>query len=339
MNKKVFCVGFAAVFFAVSSSSHAQQARKIPRIALVSPNTPEAEMVGPVPTGRNPRAFLEGMRDLGWVDGQNIKIERRSAEGRPDRYASVVQEIVRLEVDLIVTVGGPTVRTAKQATTTIPIVMAGAVRPVESGLVKSLARPGGNVTGLSVDVSADLDGKRLELLKEAAPKVSRVTVISMSPRALGRAGTTSLRPETEAAARALGLKLHLVTVDAPEEYEKAFAAIARDHPHAIFGGDSTLNFGHRGLIIDFAARQKLPAMYPSQEFAESGGMMAYGVDFADLHRRAATYVDKILKGAKPADLPVEQPTKFELVINLKAAKQIGLTIPPNVLARADKVIK
>jgi putative ABC transport system substrate-binding protein len=307
---------------------------KVPRIAFVV-NTPEADMVGPVPRGRNSKAFLEGLRDLGWVDGQNIKIERRSAEGRADRAQPLLQEMVRLQVDLIVTVGSGNIRAAKQATATIPIVMAGTSLPVESGLVKSLARPGANITGLTFEASADLDGKRLEALKETVPKVTRVAVIGRSRRA----GRPIWRAETEAAARALGLTLQLVTVDTPEEFEKAFATIARERAHAVFAENSAVNSGRRRLIIDFAARQKLPAVYTNRDFVESGGLMAYGPDSADLFRRAATYVDKILKGAKPADLPVEQPTKFELVVNMRAAKALGLTIPPSLLLRADQVIE
>ena len=309
-------------------------AGKVPRIALVV-NSPEADMVGPVPRGPT-RAFLEGLRELGWVDGQNIKIDRRSTEGQPDRAQPLFQEMVRLQVDLIVTVGSQNIRAAKQATATIPIVMAGTSLPVESGLVKSLARPGGSITGLTFEASADLDGKRLELLKDVAPKVSRVAVIGRSRRP----GRPNWRPETEAAARALGLTLRLVTVDTPEGFEKTFATIARERAHAVFAENSAVNVGPgRQLIIDFAASQKLPAVYTRRDFVESGGLMAYGPDSADLFRRAATYVDKILKGAKPADLPVEQPTKFELVVNARTARALGLTIPPLIRLRADQVIE
>lgn len=311
MIQKVLAILLALVIFFPQVSAAAQQAAKVPKIALVV-NTPEADLVGPVPRGRGPRAFLEGLRDLGWVDGQNIHIERRSTEGSPDRGQPLLQEIVRLRVDAIVAVGGATVRAAKQATATIPIVMAGATLPVESGLIKSLARPGGNITGLTFEASGELDGKRLQLLKEVAPQSSRVAVIGTSRGRFWRG-----RAETEPAARAVGLTLRLVTVDAPQEFEKAFATIARERPDAIFVDVRPVNAGHKRLLVDFVGRPRRPAVYYGRDFVEPGGLMAYGPDLADLLRRAATYVQKILKGAKPADLPVEQPSKFELVINIE----------------------
>jgi putative ABC transport system substrate-binding protein len=317
----------------VPPAGGAQQSGKIPQIALLV-NSPEADLTGTTPKGRNARAFLEAMRELGWVDGQTVTIERRSTDGRPDRGQRLIQELVRLRVDVIVTVGGFNVRAAKQLTTTIPIVAAGVSFPVESGFIASLARPGGNITGLSFEASGDLTGKRLELLKEVSPKTSRVAVIAAT-RGRGRPFFT---PEAEAAARTLGMILVAAPVDAPEEYEKAFAIIGRERVHALFIGLSPVGATHRQPILDFAARKKLPTMGAGREFAASGGLMAYGPDNADLFRRAASYVDKILKGARPADLPVEQPTKFELAINLKAARALNLKIPNSLLLRADHVI-
>jgi len=313
----------------------AQRAQKMARIALVANNTPVAEMTGAEPIDRNARAFVHGLRDLGWVEGRSIVIERRSAEGRPERIPALVREMVNLEVDVLVTYGPAMALAAKQATDTIAVVAVAAANPVAQGLVSNLARPGANITGLSMEAGGALNGKRLELLKQVAPKASGVAFIRSRPQA-GRPVWSS---ETEAAAQALGLTLTVVAVDSPEDFDAAFAAIARDRQHAIFCADSPVTLGNRQRIVDFAARQRLPAVYSQRTFAESGGLMSYGADLVDLSRRAAAYVDKILKGAKPGELPIEQPTKFELVINMKTAKALGLTIPQSLLLRADEVIQ
>ena len=279
-------------------------------------------------------AFRQRLRELGYVDGQNIAFEVRSAEGRAERLPDLAADLVRLKVDVIVAGGTPAPLAAKRATTAIPIVMASAGDPVGSGLVASLARPGGNVTGLSLLVP-ELGGKRLQLLKEVVPGVSRVAVLWNAANPY----PVLVWRQTEAAARALGVHLQSLDVRGPDDLEGAFAAATRGRAGALITVEDPLTFGQRKRIVDFAARARLPAMYGFREFVDAGGLMSYAASLADLSRRAATYVDKILKGAKPADLPVEQPTKFELVINLKTAKALGLTIPPSVLIRADQVIQ
>jgi len=310
-----------------------QQAVKIPTIALVV-HPPQAEIDGAVPLNRAARAFLTGLRELGWIDGQNIQIERWSDQGRPERIRSLVQDAVRIRSDAIVTEGGFAVRAAKQATNAIPIVMAGASTPVESGLIDSIARPGGNVTGLTYDTSGEIIGKRLELLKELVPRIARVAVLGCSQCGFSRA-----RVETEAAARALGLTLTFVPLDSGQELQKAFGIMDEQRSDGVLVELSPVNTGNQRLIIDFVASRKMAAVYALRGDVEAGGLITYGVDTGDLFLRAATYVDKILKGAKAGDLPVEQPTKFELVINLKTAKALGLTVPPSLLARADEMIE
>jgi putative ABC transport system substrate-binding protein len=274
------------------------------------------------------------MRELGYVEGKNIVIESRYAEGKQDRVAALAAELVRLKVDVIVTGGTTATRAAKEATVTIPIVMTQDSDPVGSGVVASLARPGGNITGVS-NLAPELSGKRLELLKEVLPWLSRVAVLVTStvPQ------YAQVLKETELAAAALGVKLQFLEVLGPKDIETAFRAATNARAEAVLALNSFVINSHHKQIVDLAVKSRLPAIYPWPEPVEVGGLMAYGVNLNDLARRAATYVDKILKGAKPADLPVERPTKFEFIINLKAAKQIGLTIPPNVLARADRVIK
>ena len=269
------------------------------------------------------------------MEGKNIVIEYRHAEGKPDRLPALAAELVRLKVEVIVTGGGGgATRAAKEATKTIPIVMAGAVDPVGQGFVTSLARPGGNVTGLST-LTPEISGKRLELLKEIVPKLSRVAVLGTST---GTA-TARLLKEVEPAAAAFGVKLQFLDVRGPKDIETAFRAASKGRAEGVLVLTGPVINPQRKQIADLAAKNRLPAIFPFPEYVEAGGLMSYSANIIDLYRRAATYVDKILKGAKPADLPVEQPTKFEFIINLKAAKQIGLTIPPNVLARADKVIR
>jgi putative ABC transport system substrate-binding protein len=280
-------------------------------------------------------AFRQGLRELGYVEGQNIVIEYRYAEGRDDRLADLAAELVRLKVDVIVAVSGVGTRAVQHATRTIPIVMAGASDPVGEGLVASLARPGGNTTGLSL-LSAELPGKRLEILKETVPQSARVAVLTN----LANPNHASVMHNLTGAAQALGLHLHVVELRRPDELDAAFAAMTRAGADALFvQGEPVLLDGLRGRIVDLAATSRLPAMYSWRMYVDAGGLMSYGPSLSDMMRRAATYVDKILKGAKPADLPVEQPMKFELVINLKTAKALGLTIPPTLLFQADEVIQ
>jgi putative ABC transport system substrate-binding protein len=277
--------------------------------------------------------FKEGLRERGYTEGKNILLEYRYAEGKYGRLSELAMELAREKVDVIVTTSSISAQAARKATRTIPIVMTSG-SPVEQGLAESFAKPGGNVTGLSVLVS-DLSTKRVELLKEGFPKITRVATL-WSPRSTE--AVAGLK-ETEEAAQALAIPLHLVKIEERADIEKAFAALPKANVNALLVVLSPQTTLHSKIIVDLALKQRLPGMYPTRQFAEEGGLMAYGPLIGDLYHRAATYVDKILKGAKPADLPVEQPTKFELVINLKTAKQIGLTIPPNVLARADKVIR
>jgi putative tryptophan/tyrosine transport system substrate-binding protein len=319
------CLLLTVLLFTVSPVE-AQQPKKVPRIGFMigtSPSTIPDRIEG----------FRQGLRDLGYVEGKNVVIEYRVAEGKVERLPNLLAELVRLKVDVIVT-GGIVNHAAKQATTTIPIVIAFDGDPVGNGLVASLARPGGNITGLSA-LYPELSGKQLELLKETVPRLSRVVVIGE----LNNPGNSEVLRETELAAKAFGVKLQSLDVRDLKDIETAFRAASKARANAVIVLAGTIVLVHRAQITTLAIKSRLPAMYPRPEFVEDGGLMTYGPSIADLYRRAATYVDKILKGAKPADLPVEQPMKFEFVINLKTAKQIGLTIPPNVLARADRVIK
>jgi putative ABC transport system substrate-binding protein len=305
--------------------TEAQQTKKIPRIGYLSSQSPNFQI---------PRlkGFQQGIRELGYVEGQNIAIEYRYAEGKMDRLSDLAAELVRLDVDVIVAHGTFTVQRAQQATTKIPIVMTNAGDPVATGLVASLARPGGNVTGL-VSTSPELTGKRLELFKEALPNVSRVALLWNPTNRL----TVLQVKEIQAAAPSLGLQIQSLEVRDANDFETAFSEIKKKRAGALLVLSDALANVHASRIADFARKNRLPVMLPDS--VETGGLMSYGVNIPDLFRRAAYYVDKILKGTKPADIPVEQPTKFELVINLKTAKQIGLTIPPNVLARANRIIR
>jgi putative tryptophan/tyrosine transport system substrate-binding protein len=328
MNKrKLGSFALCAMLFALCLPAAAQQTGKVPRIAYLTGNSPST----------NPariEAFRQGLRKLGYVEGKNIVIEWRYAEGKPDRLPALAAELVRIKVEVIVTTGpGPT-RAAKEATTTIPIVMAQDPDPVGNGFVASLARPGGNITGLAT-LAPEISGKQLELLKEIVPKLSRVAVLGTSTRP----GNAQNLKETELAAGAFGVKLQYLDVLIPKDLETAFRAASKGRADGVLVLQTPLLTSHRTQVVDLAAKNRLPAIYATAEWVEDGGLMTYGVSITEMSRRAATYVDKILKGAKPADLPVEQPTKFEFVINLKAAKQIGLTIPPNVMVRADRVIK
>ena len=306
--------------------SAAQKPAKVPQIGYLS--------AGPSGPSPNIEAFREGLRVLGYVEGKTIVIEYRYAAGREDRLADLAAELVRLKVDLIVTDSSPAARAAQIATKTIPVVMAASGDPIGTGLIASLSRPGGNITGLT-HLSPELSGKRLELLKEAFPKASRVAVLWNG----ANPDKASDFRETEAAARALGVQIQSLEVRGPNDFDKAFAAATSRRAQSLITLSDPLTGSHGRRILDFALKNRLPAMYGERGFVDAGGLMSYGHIPSDLHRRSAIFVDKILKGTKPADLPVEQPIKFELIINLKTAKQIGLTIPPNLLARADKVIK
>jgi len=326
VTRKVFSLALCALLLALNVPTAAQQATKIPRIGFL----------GGSPSGSATRieAFRQGLRELGYVEGKNIIIEWRYSEGQPDRDRAHAAELVRLKVDVIVTGGSTTTRAAKEATATIPIVMSQDPDPVGNGFVASLARPGGNITGLS-NLGPELSGKRLELLKEVVPRLTRVAVFGTSTFV----GNAQILKEVELAAGVLKVKLQYLDVLNPKEIETAFRAAVKGRAEAalvLAGGVFT---SQRTQLANLAVKSRLPAIYYATEFVEDGGLMTYGANRADLARRAATYVDKILKGRTPADLPVEQPMKFEFVVNLKAAKQIGLTIPPNVLARANKVIR
>jgi putative ABC transport system substrate-binding protein len=279
-------------------------------------------------------AFRHGLRDLGYVEGRNIIIEYRFAEGQADRLPELVADLVRLQVDVMVIDGNLAIRAAQHATMTIPIVIAVSGDPVGEGFVASLAQPGGNITGLSL-LQPAVSGKRLELLQEAVPKLSHIAVL-WNPAV---SSSTLAFKETQTAAHALGLQLQSLEVRRPDEFDQAFAAMTREHADALVVISNELFLGHRRQLAELTVRHRLPAMFHLREYAEAGGLMAYGADAADMYRRAATYVDKILKGTTPADLPVEQPTKFTFVINLKTAKALGLTIPPTLLFQADEVIR
>jgi putative ABC transport system substrate-binding protein len=326
MTKKIICFVLGAMLSALSVPADAQQSKKVPRIGYLGSTSSSANET------RN-QAFRKGLVELGYTEGKNIAIEYRWAEGRLERLPDLAAELVLLKVDVIVAGGLPAARAAKQATTTIPIVMTGG-DPVRAGIVASLARPGGNVTGLS-DSTVDVSTKRLELLKEVVPKLSRVGIL-WNPA--NPTNPIQLK-DTETAAPSFGMTVYSVEVKEVGELEDAFTGIKRERAGGLLVPGDPMFTSNRKRIADLAAKHRLPAVFTAQEYVEAGGLMAYGENSTDRYRRLATYVDKILKGAKPADLPVEAAMKFELVINLKTAKQIGLTIPPNVLARADKVIK
>jgi putative ABC transport system substrate-binding protein len=326
MKARIIFSTFAlgALLFALSVPAEAQQPGKVPRIGLLAGGSlaSSAPLV---------EAFRQGLRELGYVEGKNLIIEERYAEGQLERYPALAAELVRLKMDIIVCSGRPSTQAARQATSTIPIVMAAVGNPIGSGFVASLARPGGNVTGLTT-IRKDLTGKRLELLTEAAPKISRVAVLWGPPAA-------SNFKETEVVAGSLGLELQSLEVRNSGDLEGAFRAATKERAQALVALRNPTIFNERKRIAELAIKSRLPAIYDDKEFVDASGLMSYGTNQADLYRHVAVYVDKILKGSKPADLPVEQPMKFEFIVNLKTAKQIGLTIPPNVLARADKVIR
>jgi putative ABC transport system substrate-binding protein len=329
MDRRTLVCALAGGLLTVPLAVEAQPATaRAPRIGFLALN-PSA----------NPHlrvAFLQGLRDLGYVEGRNVMIEYRDAEGKLERLPALGAELVALKVDVIVTGGGtPTALAAKQATRTLPIVFTSATDPITDGLVASLARPGGNLTGLS-NLAPELVGKCLEQLKEAVPNVNLVAVL-WQPGAIG--GRTDMLRPAEVAARALGMRVQFVEAQGPADFDRAFSDMAKAHAGALAVLGSAIFNSERRRLVDLAAKHRLPTVYTSRDFVDAGGLMTYGPNLADSFRRAAAYVDKILKGAKPTDLPVEQPTKFELVVNLKTAKALGLTVPSSLLERADQVIQ
>ena len=330
MKAKILVYALPALILATIHLAEAQQLTKVPRIGYLHPGSAATASAARM------EAFRQGLRDLGYFEGKNIVIEWRYADGKSEAEGlpELAAELVRIKVDVIVTTGTPAVRAIKSASATIPIIFAVISHPVENGIVASFARPGGNVTGLII-LTEELSGKRLELLKETVPNVTRIGVLSDLTNP-----TQALEwKEILAAAQVLGVKLRSLGLRSSNDFDSAFKAALRERALALITLPQPLMNSHRNLIVGFAAKNKLPAIYPAPEFTDAGSLMYYGPVYTELFRRAATYVDKILKGAKPADLPVEQPTKFEFIINLKTAKQIGLTIPPNMLARADRVIR
>ena len=329
MRKTLFAIAVCLLASPFFSAAHAQQPSKMPRIGYLSAPDPATE-------SRRSEGIRQALRGRGYIDGQTIIIEYRYTDGRSDRAAELATELIRLKIDLMVVAGGDLwVRAAKNATKTIPIVMVGSgTDPVEAGLVESLARPGGNVTGLT-NLITEVSGKRLELLKETVPKLTRVALI-YDP---ARSSNVLEVKEVQAAADALRLKIAPSEVRTVADFEQVFTALKKDRADALYVAQGPLMNANQKRIVSSAVKIRLPSVYVRRDFVNAGGLMSYGADFADSYQRIATYIDRILKGAKPAELPVEQPTKFELVVNLRTAKQIGLTIPPSVLARADKVIK
>jgi putative ABC transport system substrate-binding protein len=329
MDRRTFFSTLTGGLLVAPFAAVAQPAGKVYRIGYLTSGFKE------VP-GSNPglAPFSQSLRELGYVEGRNVTLEIRYAEGRTERFPALAAELANLKVDVLVAVSTPGALAAKQATSTIPIVMASVGEPVEVKLVDSLAHPGGNVTGLSL-IAPQLAAKRLDLLKQALPKLLRVTVLWNS----ANQGMKARFQETQGGAQLLGVTLHSVTIQSPDDFDPLFAAMTRDRPESLLVLADTVTVANRQRTVEFAAKNRVPAIYEARTFVESGGLMSYGVDFADHYRRTAIYVDKILKGTKPADLPVELPTKFEFVINLKTAKALGLTIPPSLLQRANQVIE
>jgi putative tryptophan/tyrosine transport system substrate-binding protein len=325
---KIMCsIALCALLFALSVRAEAQQTGKIPRIGFLVAGTASA-------VSARVEAFRQGLRERGYVEGKNIVVEYRYGDDKVDRLSEQAAELVRLKVNVIVSAGSQATRPAKEATTTIPIIMAQDNDPVGSGFIASLAKPGGNITGLA-NLTTELSGKQLELLKEIMPKLSRLAVL----RDLTEPGNPQAVRQTDLAAQGFGIQRHYLDVKSAPDIEPAFLSAGKKQVEALLVMPSALFNSHRKQIVELVKKNRWPAMYPRTDYVEDGGLMTYGANTNDLFRRAAIFVDKILKGAKPANLPVEQPVKFDLMFNLQTAKQIGLTIPPNVLARADKVIK
>ena len=333
-DRRTFLAGSMAAL-ARPLAAWAQQARQIPTVGILFHSSPVADMTGAEPRHPYLRGFMQGLRELGYVEGNGIRIERRTAEGHPERLPALAAELVGLKVAVIVTTTLATIEAARRATSTIPIVMAsGPPDPAQSGLVASLARPSGNLTGLSLSTGYAIAGKRLDLLKEAAPRISRVGVLSSQTDPQWPA----LWEPARAAATALGLTLLFAKIDEPDDFPRAFAAITGARADALLVSETAETFVRQHLIIDFAAKHRMPAVYAYTDSVKAGGLMGYGTDYVDLFRRAATYVARILKGARPGELPIEQPTKFLLAVNMRTARALGLTIPPSLLLRAEQVV-
>ena len=328
MDRRAFLGTLAGGLLAAPRASEAQQPAMVARLGILGAGSA---------AGARLEAFIQGLRDLGYVEGRNLVIEYRNHEGKEERLPALASELVALKVDVILAVSTVPALAAKKVTRTLPIVFAAAADPVTSGLVTSLARPGGNVTGMSA-LAPELVGKCLELLKQAVPRVSRVAVL-WQPGAPDERTDKDMLKEAEAASRTLGVRLQAVKARGPEDVDRALSDVTKARADALIVLTSVMFISERRRLVGLAAKNRLPTVYPQRDFVDVGGLMSYGPNGPDLFRRAATLVDKILKGAKPADLPVEQPTKFELVINLKTAKALGLTIPPSVLGRADEVIQ
>jgi putative tryptophan/tyrosine transport system substrate-binding protein len=328
MDRRTFVGAVVGALLASPLAATAQQAEKVPRIGFLSLNSAEE---------LQPRlaAFRQGLRERGWVEGRNVLLESRFAAGKVDQLPALVAELIRLKVDIIVTTSSATTWAAKDATKSIPIVMAVSADALGEGLVTSLAHPGGNITGMTFLVGPEIAGKHLELLKEVAPAASRVGVLT---NPTNRSHATLTR-ELKAAARAFGVQLQVLDARSPDQLDSAFAAMTRERAAALLVLTDSMFVGQPRRIADLAARSRLPAMYYQREFVDAGGLISYGASLSDMFRRAATHVDKVLRGAKPSDIPIEQPTKFELVINLKTAKALGITIPQSLLLRADEVIQ
>jgi ABC-type uncharacterized transport system substrate-binding protein len=312
--------------------ARAQQAGRVHRVALIFPNAPVSDMIGPEPVNRYARDFIHALRDLGYVEGSSLVLERRSAEGKYERFAEIAAELIQSKIDVIVAGSNGAIEWLKHMTSTVPIIMAPATDPVKAGLVESLARPGGNITGFTLDPGPGIEGQRLQLLKEAVPAASHI----------GYLGTKyeweQVGKELRTAAQGLGVTIfHAELI--PSSYAEAFALIARDAGEAILASRNGAHFVNRRLVADISIMRRLPGLFTWRDITEAGGLMSYAADYSDVLRRAAGYVDRVLKGAKPADLPVQHPTKYELVINIKTAKALGLDIPTTVLARADEVIE
>jgi putative ABC transport system substrate-binding protein len=332
VDRRAFVTTIGLAVLAKPLAAYAQQPTRVARIGfLTTGSIGSPEFRGVVDP------FWRGLRDLGYVEGRNLVTEYRSADGKQERFPILANDLVRLNVDLILAASTPHARAAQQATRTIPIVVPAMGDPVADGLVASLAQPGGNITGMTT-LGAELTAKRLDLLKLALPRLTRVAIL-WHPGAFSESTASNMLNAAAAAARTLRLEAPLVRVDGADQLDSAFSAMTREHPGALFILQSSMFFTERRRIVDLVVKHQLPTMFNAREYAELGGLMAYGANVADLFRRSATYVDKILKGANPADLPIEQPTKFELVINLKTVKALGLTIPPTVLVRADEVIQ
>ena len=312
--------------------AHAQQAGRAHRVALIFPNAPVSDMTGPEPVNRYARAFIHALGDLGYVEGSNLVLERRSAEGKYERFAEIAAELIQSKIDVIVVASNFAIERLKRETSTVPIIMAPTIDPVEAGLVTSLARPGGNITGFTLDAGPEIEGRRLQLLKEVAPAASRIAYLGTKYE------WEQVGPDLRTAAQGLGVAIfHAELI--PSSYAAAFPLIARDAGDAILTSRNGAHFVNRRLVADILLARRLPGMFTWRDITEAGGLMSYAADYSDVLRRAVGYVDRILKGAKPADLPVQQPTKFELVINLKTAKTLGLSIPEPFLQRADEVIE